>query len=152
MLKPRISISLLLLLVGCSSTPYLAQTEWNGEGYSETQIDDNVFIVNFSGNDMTDPNDATNFALLRSAELTLSNGYAYFAIVNKESHSEISAFTTPTTTTYNGYSSMTVGGNTYISEAPSANNTIVMLKEKPEGFSYNAAFIVKSIKAKYHLK
>ena len=43
-------------------------------GFSETQLDTNVYTVRFSGNGYTSPSKAADFALLRSAEITLMRG------------------------------------------------------------------------------
>lgn len=69
------------LLIGCTS-PYHAKNSQGG--YSETQLKPNSFEVRFQGNKSTDPEEAKDFALLRSAELTLEYGYSYFTISEKQ--------------------------------------------------------------------
>jgi len=148
-----------LLLTGCA-TSYQSQS-FTG-GYSETQIDENVFIVSFEGNGYTKRERASDLALLRSAELTLQSEFKYFVIIDSDSYSSTSYHTTPTTynTTSNAKisgnniygSSRTTssGGNTYKMSKPSESNTIVCFKEKPSNtFSYNAEFIYKSMSEKY---
>ena len=44
---------------------------------------------------------------------------------------------------------ITTGGETHNYVKPRTANTIVCFKEKPEGVVYDAAFLVKSIKAKH---
>jgi hypothetical protein len=129
-------IAAILILSGCA-TDYQRQGPtflgwWDGYGYSSTQIDTNVFQVTFKGNAYTESDRANNFALLRSAELTLENGYEYFVIIDAQKYSKNSSDTTPTTSTTN-----------------IRTNTIMCFKEKPEEFSYNARFIEKSLKKKY---
>jgi hypothetical protein len=129
-------IAAILILSGCA-TDYQRQGTtflgwWDGYGYSSTQIDTNVFQVTFKGNAYTESDRANNFALLRSAELTLENGYEYFVIIDAQKYSKNSSDTTPTTSTTN-----------------IRTNTIMCFKEKPEEFSYNARFIEKSLKKKY---
>jgi len=131
-------------------------------GYSETQLDENVFKVSFKGNGYTSRERASDFALLRSAELTLQSGYAYFVIVDEDSYTRNSTYTTPTTsnTTANVYGSgnyaygsattTTSGGQTYNISKPNTSNTILLFKEKPDnGFSYNAEFIYRELRQKY---
>ena len=147
------------LLCGCA-------TSYQGDaftgGYSETQFDENIFNVSFRGNAMTRRDRVADFTLLRCAELTLENGFSYFAVVESNSYTDTSTHTTPTTTntTGNAYSSgnmihgnatsTTTGGQTYNTTKPSQTNTIVCFKEKPiSTFSYNAKFIYKSISEKY---
>jgi hypothetical protein len=47
-------------------------------GFSETQLDENVWRVTFEGNGYTREQRAEDFALLRSAELTLEKGFYAF--------------------------------------------------------------------------
>lgn len=134
-------------------------------GYSETQLDENVFRVSFSGNGYTRRERVSDFALLRSAELTLENGFKYFVIIDSGSFTSKSAFTTPTRSTTTGSintfgnnstfnaSSRTTGGQTFLISKPSESNTIVLFKEKPKDvFSYNAEFIFKNMKQKYNIR
>ena len=154
-----ILILLAVFLQGCA-TSY--QKKGLSGGYSETQLDENVFKVNFRGNGYTSLERASDFTLLRSAELTLQNGYKYFAIIVDNSYTSNSVYTTPSTstTTTNVYGSgnnaygyattTTYGGQTYNISKPNSSNTIVCFKEKPEGiFSYNAEFIYKNMTKKY---
>ena len=57
-----------LVLVACA-TAYQPQS-FSG-GFSETQLDKNVFRVSFKGNGYTNAERAEEMALLRSAELAL---------------------------------------------------------------------------------
>ncbi|MFV8451338.1 CC0125/CC1285 family lipoprotein [Vibrio campbellii] len=164
----------LVLLSGCATT---YQSNGFSGGYSETQLDENVFKVAFRGNGYTSKERVADFTLLRSAELAMQNGYKYFVIVDANSYTVNGTYTTPTTvttnlnantygtantfgnnTTYNastyGTATTTVsGGQTYNISKPSSSNTIVCFKEKPAtGFSYNAGFIFKNITKKYDIE
>lgn len=167
------TLSILFLLVGCA-TSYQPQS-FSG-GFSETQLDTNVFTVTFKGNGFTGRDKANDFALLRSAELALEHGFKYFAIVDAQQYSKNSTHTTPKTattnvnsntygsaysygnnTTYNantyGTATTTVsGGQTYNISKPRTSNTIVCFTEKPQGFSYNAEFLSKSLKQKHSIQ
>lgn len=163
-----------VLLSGCATT---YQSNSFSGGYSETQLDENVFKVTFRGNGRTGRERVADFTLLRSAELTMNSGFKYFVIVDANSYTSNSTYTTPTTattnvnantygtantygnnTTYNantyGTATTTVsGGQTYNISKPSSSNTIVCFKEKPAtGFSYNAEFIFKNITKKYDIE
>ena len=153
------SLFLLIILTGCA-TGY--QSTGLTGGYSSTQLDENVFRVFFRGNGATDMERATDFTLLRSAELAIENGFKYFIIIDEHQDEKISTITTPTTVNTNSYANTTgvissygnratyngtTSGNVYtkISEGqsytiakPRVSNTIVCFKEKPEGKSYNA--------------
>ena len=167
------TLSLILLLGGCA-TNYQSQGMFGG--FSETQLDTNVFTVTFKGNGYTGRDKANDFALLRSAELALEHGFKYFVIVDAQQYSKNSTYTTPTTattnvnantygsaysygnnTTYNasryGTATTTVsGGQTYNIYKPRTSNTIVCFTEKPQGFAYNAEFLAKSLKQKHEIQ
>lgn len=149
-----------LILTGCA-TPY-QRVGFTG-GYSETQLGENIFQVSFRGNGYTSCERASDFSLLRAAELTLEKGFRYFVIVESEEHTKIGMYTTPaqsyTTGSAYGYgnyaygsaTTTTYGGQTYIISKPRAKNTILCFKEKPEinGLVFDAEFVIKSIKQKY---
>jgi hypothetical protein len=59
---------------------------------------------------------------------------------------------TYTGNTYGTATTTTYGGQTYHVRRPTASNTILCFKDKPDGFAYNAAFIVNSMKEKYGLE
>jgi hypothetical protein len=71
---------LVLLLFAVSlaacTTPY--QPDGTLGGYSETPLASNAFKVTFRANGYTSVEQATDFTLLRAADLTLEKGYAYF--------------------------------------------------------------------------
>jgi len=152
----------LLAVAGCA-TPY--QSKGFTGGYSEVQLDENVFKVSFRGNGYTSKERAANFALLRAGEVALRNGFKYFIIADLSNSTRDSSYTTPTQTTtnmnYNSYgsygygsaNSRTSGGQTYHISKPTTTNTIVCFKEKPEiqGLVYNAEFLVRSLKEEYSI-
>jgi len=158
----RILLSLVAIagLAACA-TSYQPQS-FSG-GFTETQLDKNVFRVSFQGNGYTRAERAEEMALLRSAELTLKNGFTHFAIVDGRSRTDYSAFTTPTqssttgtvssygNTSYLSAQTRTTGGQTFIAAKPSSTNTIVCFNGKPEinTLVYDAQFLFNSLAAKY---
>jgi uncharacterized protein YceK len=147
---------LVTALTGCA-TAY--QKESFSGGYSETQLAEYVFKVSFSGNGYTGRERAADMALLRSAELTLENGFRYFAVVDERSSSSYGTYTTPTTTTasVNAYgnsaygTTTTTGGQSFLITKPSSTNLIMCFKDKPEGFVFDAQFVAKSLREKFGL-
>ncbi len=165
----------LVLLVGCA-TPY-ERNSFNG-GFSDTQISANMFKVYFEGNSNTSAERASDFLLLRSAELTLREGYKYFTVQDKKEIVEKDSFTTPirvrtkgkthristldTTdedlqtldTLAHGRSDIRIsGGKTYLIEKPRSSQTITCYKAKPKGgFAYDAGFLSNSLRVKYELE
>ena len=153
-------ITFILALTGCASA---YKPEGFGGGFSETQLDTNVFRVSFRGNGYTRAERAEELALLRSAELTLSNGFTHFAIIDSKSRERLSTYTTPTqsytnanvtaygNTAYGTANTTTYGGQTFLISKPSTTNTIVCFKGKPEiqGIVYDAQFLCRSLGRKY---
>lgn len=151
------------MLTGCA-TSYQAKS-FSG-GFSETQLDKNVFRVSFKGNGYTGSERAEDFALLRSAELTLQNGFTHFAIVDGRQSNDYGVITTPTqsyttgsvtsygNTAYGSARTTTTGGQSFIIKKPSSTNTIVCFNGKPENgmFTYDAQFLYQSLARKYQIQ
>lgn len=164
MKKNLIGLSALLIMFfsGCASS---YQPEGLGGGYQEVQLDEDVFKVSFRGNGYTKRERATDFALLRAGEVTLQNGYKYFAIIDTQNYSKTGTYTTPTTyrtsgnvygygnTAYYSGTTYATGGQTFNISKPRSTNTIKCFKKKPNinAQVYNAEFLVKSIKAQYKI-
>jgi hypothetical protein len=139
----------LIFFIGCA-TSY--QKNGFSGGFSETQLSENIWKVHFNGNAHSTMERAEDFCLLRSAELTLENGYRYFAIVDKNSDTESSTISTPQQAHTNIFGHTTyTGGQTSTLHKPSTQNTIVMLRDKSNnsGIVYEAQFLVQSLKEKY---
>jgi hypothetical protein len=149
-----------LLLAACA-TSYQPQS-FSG-GFTETQLDKNVFRVSFRGNGYTDADRAEEMALLRSAELTLKNGFTHFVIIDGKSRASYGTYTTPaqsTTTSsatafgnsaYGQATTTTTGGQSFVITRPSTTNTIVLFQGKPsvDGLVYDAQFVYNSLGQKY---
>lgn len=157
-----IVVTLTITLAGCA-TGY--QASGLTGGFTETQLATNIWRVNFEGNGYTRSERAADFAMLRSAELTLANGFTHFALADSKTATAISTFTAPTTsnTTFdanrfgNSISgtarTRTYGGGTTFISTPSANNTVVMFKGTPDagGMIFDAGFICTSMGRKYEV-
>ncbi|MGQ4277508.1 CC0125/CC1285 family lipoprotein [Pseudidiomarina sp. E22-M8] len=76
-------VSLTLVLAACASEPDYRAAEDGGYGYTENQITDSQYQVKFKARG-TDKGAATNYALLRAAEVTLQNDYDWFVITHRE--------------------------------------------------------------------
>ena len=148
-----------------TSTPY--QPMGFKGGYENTQLDKNVFEVTFSGNGLTSRQRVRDFAMLRSAELTIQNGYKYFISINENTSSTQHTYVTPQTSTTDtnlSGSAYTSGNTTYGNAYGTSNTTtyggqqirftkakahmrIICLENKPNDIvSYNAYFIIKVLK------
>lgn len=79
------------LLTACA-TPY--QAEGLTGGYSDARLDENTVKVMFKGNGNTDKTIVENYALYRSAEVTLADGFDYFIIFSGKTHKDENTYTT----------------------------------------------------------
>ncbi|MEZ5499086.1 MAG: hypothetical protein R3E77_06620 [Steroidobacteraceae bacterium] len=155
-MKILIAAVMAVALVGCA-TPY--QSSGFRGGYKEIRLGDNVFQVSFQGNAYIGAQKVKDFTLLRSAELAQENGFDYFAIVDSASYQKTGVISTPARTYSSASvvgnsaygSSTTYGGTVSTYAKPSSSNTIVCFKERPEGFSYSATEVIRSLRAAYRM-
>lgn len=147
-------------LMGCATFrhPGREPTEYQATGpsggFSETQLHHSAWFVNFYGNAYTSDERVLDFLLLRSAELTLRNGFRYFIIASQEDRTRHDSFTTPTATFFIGQIATTYGGQTEHVSWPAKSHTIVCFAQHPPetaGFTYDAQVLEASISKKYHL-
>lgn len=165
---------LCLGLTGCA-TGY-ARRGFTG-GYSDMQLQDDIFRVTFSGNAYIGRGKVEDYTLLRCAELTLEQGYRYFIIIDERSGITTSSHTTPITAKTRGsitdtspittggsvtvvgssasYSGKTTysGGQTYTFRKPSTRNTIKCFREKPNlpTMVYDAVQVERNLKRAYRI-
>ncbi|HMO41478.1 MAG TPA: hypothetical protein PKE17_18855 [Saprospiraceae bacterium] len=146
------------------TTPY-QRTGATG-GYSDTRLQENVFTVNFRGNGYTSRERAQDFAMLRCADITIENGFRYFAIADSSADEKTMMYhsggSSQTYGTMNTYGNTTYGNfNTYGSSGtsvpirkPRASYTIFCFKEKPPEtiMAFDAEFMANSIREKYKMK
>jgi hypothetical protein len=154
------AISLIAVLGGCAT---VYQSEGLSGGFSETQLDTNVFRVSFRGNGYTRAEIAEELALLRSAELTRKNGFTHFAIIDGRTREQSGTYTAPTqsyttanataygNSAYGTARTTTYGGQTFHISKPSTTNTIMCFNGKPDiqGLTYDAQFICNSLGQKH---
>ena len=67
-------------LAACTTgpAPYAPKTAESSTGYTDQELTSNRFRVTFTGNSTTDRQTVEDYLLLRSAEVTLHAGYAWF--------------------------------------------------------------------------
>jgi hypothetical protein len=157
-------IVLAALLLNACATEYQPQS-FTG-GFSETRLGENVWEVSFKGNGYTGRDRASDFTLLRSADVALQHGYRYFVVVNRSDLTRTGTYTQPTTsyttanataygnTAYGTATTNTYGGQTFNIVAPGLSNTIMCFKDKPDvqGLVFDAQYLSASIKSKYGMK
>lgn len=87
--KFAMGILMAVLACGCESG-YQPLTDAYTGGYGEEQQAYNAYIVYFAGNAFTPEQRSEDFSLLRSAELTLANGFSYFVPLGSKTESPVS--------------------------------------------------------------
>jgi hypothetical protein len=153
----------------CScATPYRPVA--SGTGFTDKQLQDDLFQVSFQGNGQTSSQQVQDFALLRAAELTLQHGFSYFAVEDITNTSSARPYTArqqfhvdyppniglppPTPGGYEPY------GTGYIVEyeepriyfRPGTSLQVKCFRTKPDKpFTYDAAVLLLSLKQKYKL-
>ena len=118
------------VVAGCA-TAYGPENA-NG-GYSETQLQPNVYRVTFRGNVRLAQAQTNEMALLRAAEVTLANGYVWF----------VSSGSAPTGTAV----SLATKGVA----VPATTVTITCFTERPDttAQAYDARAVIEAIGPKY---
>jgi hypothetical protein len=147
-------------LASCA-TPYAPKSLPGG--YSEIQLDRNVFRVTFEGNGYTSRSNVEEMALLRSAEVALQNGFTHFVIAGGSSDSKHALLPMPgqsiTTgsvapagnTAYFRSTTTTTGGAPLLVSFPTVVQTVVCFVGRPsvDALVYDATFLVSSLKPKH---
>ena len=91
MIKRIVLLAALLTLGACASSPrYVAADSASDYGHYARKISENRYRVNYNGGRTTDLHDTRDFALLRAAEMTLSEGYEWFQVVDRETATTLS--------------------------------------------------------------
>jgi|TARA_R110002096_G_scaffold432240_1_gene648723 hypothetical protein len=153
----------ILALFGCNTGQY--QSYQSGYGYQSEQRNDNVYHVTYTAGRSTNIEKVNDFALLRSAELTLEKGFKYFVITRAQNNKDAGKNKynmSARALTGTGRESMPAGGVGASAAMPTAGTestgpkvksemTIVMYKEEPIGIVYNASQIVLSLKDEYQI-
>lgn len=122
-------IFLVVAMSGCA-TAYQPNA-WSG-GYKDYTLGNNTYEVWFGGNGYTQKEKVVEFALLRSAEVTLEKGFTYFTILESKTDSSYK----------------------YEYFSYSHTNIIQCFNEEPVGIKisiYNAKKIRNNLQIKYQL-
>jgi hypothetical protein len=144
MVGKRIQLAMMsatLLLAACA-TPY--QPDGYTGGYSDTQLSDNVFSVTFNGNGYTDPHKATDFRMLRAAELTLQHGFKYFVVEDSANSS--------TTSFIGSYGGGSIGGGELYFPRGTIRISCFTKKGNDNRTYLDASLISDNVRSKYDIK
>jgi hypothetical protein len=92
-----------LALSACATaTPYGPASPGNRYGYSDQRVGADRYRVSFAGNSVTAREQVEMSLLLRAAEVTVENGYDWFATVNRSTDRDTRYYTSPDPF-YSGY-------------------------------------------------
>ena len=141
-LLPPILIFLLISVLSACATP--PQPGNYHERISSTRLETDRFIVSYSRASADEQ--IIDLALLRSAEITLQNGFNYFIVINTDASSTMTTDTDSAATEFTSHNGLQLQHAN-----PGTTNTIVCFKNKPAGFAYVALFVKASLRAKYGL-
>ena len=137
-------LGMLLVLAGCV-TPLQPDNYENK--FNVTQLAADQFLVDYSNWDIVADDSVVDFALLRSAEVTLQNGYHYFVMVDGESAADPASAEPPLP----DVEYVMHDGMRYRLAAPGADNRIICFRENPAVSGYVALFVKASLRARYAL-
>jgi hypothetical protein len=130
------------LLLAARGTSY--QPDGFTGGYSDTQLSDNVFSVTFNGNAYTDPHKASDFRMLRAADLAVQHGFRYFVIEDSAN--------TSTTSFMGSYGAGSMGGGEMYSPRGTIRIVCFAKKGNDSRTYLDASLISNNVRSKYDIK
>lgn len=151
------------IMLACCATPYQQVGTTVAGGFSSERIASNRFAVSFAGNGFTNPRRASDFALLRAAELTLEYNFRFFTLDGQRdlSHTSVAHMGSTSTTSgmvtpYGTYSGVT---NTTYNDIPifkPGTQVIItcydsMSEDRHVGRVYDAEAVREQLRSKYRL-
>jgi hypothetical protein len=165
-MKKQLLILGMIVIAGCA-TPY--QPQGLTGGFTEIQLEKNVFRISVRGNGLTSLERAGEMALVRSAEITLNNGFTHFSIVDEKAdyHTFLNPFEPQTTIDSTTNAKVNAGGNSATGQVTSTTavgkstgkkplntSTIVCFNGKPDikFYVYDAKLIFNSMAQRYGIK
>jgi len=95
-------------------------------GTKSQQLADNVHRISMRGNGATSKTQATDYAVLKAAEVTIDNGHRYFIVTNTQDATRRTSYTAPSTatTTTNSTGNASIYGNTLNAYGTTTTNSI----------------------------
>lgn len=148
------TLTMSLVLGGCVSpyAPYEPYSPLGLGGYTETEVQPGVFLVQFIGNEHTPPDRPADFALLRAADLCLQRGMNYMFVGNPERHylatGTISGSTTVVPASETSQVVSTMPPTLPISPI---GGVMVSCTETQANGAWDAQFLARAIRTKYSI-
>ncbi len=138
----------LLMIVSCSTR--------TGTGYAgisrDIQLSTDIFRVSFLGNAFATDDQVEDFALLRAAELALTNGARYFVVLSSTDKSMDVISTTDSPEFIPSGNGLKLVNSISVNSRhrPGISLKIKTLAEKADG-CYDANFIINAVRTKYKI-
>jgi hypothetical protein len=150
------TLTLSLVLGACTLAtpyePYSPGAAVNAGGYTETEVQPGVFLVQFIGNEWTPPDRPAQYALLRAADLCIQRGKNYMFVGNPVTHfmrtGNVPGATTVVPASENSQVVSTMPPTLPIS--PTGGVMVSCTETKADG-AWDAQFLARAIRAKYSL-
>ncbi|GAA6204661.1 MULTISPECIES: hypothetical protein [Thalassotalea] len=131
MKKLLTSLIILLSVTGCSSVHEYKPVNHTGYGYQESVLNDNVIRVHFTSRS-NNKLKVIDYTLLRSAELTLNQGYDWFVITHREVYVDRKKINS-SLSLQRHYQTSTQCGLLTCSKTPSHNTSVgLSINDKPQ--------------------
>lgn len=154
-MKGFLFVSILALAVGGCASPY--QSSGFGGGFSEMQMAQDTYRIQFRGNAFTGSDATSEMAILRAAELTLQSGYTNFVILGAGDSTDRSYYAQPGVTntsltpTYGGgYNATSTSSGGVITPIDKPKSEIIVKMHNPgEGNGMDAQQIYDRLAPKY---
>jgi hypothetical protein len=140
----------------------------HGTGYAVEAVKPEEFKVRFQGNGNTSPEQVSDFALLRAAEICQQHGFCCFAVIDVINNSSVRPYTRHRVEYAGTYPDWSPGlsyapfsgpppsfgvEEPALYVRPGVTLEVRCFKEKPEKpFTYNAAALEAQLRRKYELR
>ena len=146
----RISFTLLVILLQSCATSYRDYSLNDKTGFTESELDQNMFNVSFFGNQFTNIDKATDFAKLRASEICLSRNMNYGEIsdISSSFQKHGNNMGTFLMDGENEARPATQGPNGVYSHSPKVTVTVICNSDNSDN-SFDAKYLSLSLKNKY---
>lgn len=129
-------------------------------GYNDVRLAPDVFRITFQGSAWSGAQNAQDLAILRAADITVKNGFSYFAVMTSADGALNASFTTPGQLVATGYGAGNMyyvrgtytPGSTIAISHPRSGLLIKCFQSKPENIPVlDARFLQRSIRQAYNI-
>jgi len=151
----RIATLAMPLVLGACVSPYAPYVPYSISGlggYTETEVQPGVFLVQFIGNEHTPPDRPADFALLRAADLCLQRGKNYLFVGNPVRHYLATGSVSGTTTVVPASeTSQLVSTMPQTLPISPIGGVLVSCAETQADGAWDAQFLARAIRTKYSI-